>query len=158
MTPLPLSIVVERPDERGWRPSMEDCVFHFLLPGEGWACAAGDAEIKRLLPDEAKALRSFAGAWRKKLTASQVKRLLALSQRAEEADNVPASVETFNVDEEALHAAQLRERALLYVGASRARDRLAVSWNREPSTMLAPALATLEDEALEGEALEGQER
>lgn len=43
---------------------------------------------------------------------------------------------TAGYDEQAVESAELQERSLLYVGASRARDRLAVTWNKEPSPLL----------------------
>lgn len=58
-------------------------IFHFLLPAEGWAAAADNAEVKKLTPDGAKALRD----WRKTVTKQpekkQVEALKNLSMRVE---------------------------------------------------------------------------
>lgn len=56
------------------------------------------------------------------------------------AESIPSNRRGLDYDEDALHQAQQRERSLLYVGATRARDHLAVSWNAEPSEFIAPAL------------------
>src|SRR5699024_9627454 len=49
-----------------------------------WFAAAQDAEIKRLAPDEAKALRDHAKLFQGKLTADELERLRVLTQRVEE--------------------------------------------------------------------------
>lgn len=60
------------------------------------------------------------------------------------AESIPSNRRGMDYDEDALHQARQRERSLLYVGATRARDHLAVSWNAEPSEFIAPAI---DDEA-----------
>ncbi|MGP5008396.1 UvrD-helicase domain-containing protein [Brachybacterium tyrofermentans] len=56
------------------------------------------------------------------------------------AESIPANRRGMDYDEDAILQARQRERSLLYVGATRARDYLAVSWNDEPSEFIAPAL------------------
>lgn len=53
-----------------------------------------------------------------------------------DAKSVRTLTEDAAYDEQAREAAELQERSLLYVGASRARDQLAVSWSGEPSAYL----------------------
>ncbi|MGP5412088.1 restriction endonuclease [Brachybacterium paraconglomeratum] len=80
---LPVT-TVDQPDADGIRASVDGRIFHFLLPGEGWLAAASDAEIKKLAPDAAKALRDHAKGWAGKLTKPQIAQLETLSQRVEE--------------------------------------------------------------------------
>src|SRR5699024_10354633 len=81
---LPVTTVHDQPGADGKRAGVTDKIFHFLLPGEGWLAAASDAEIKKLAPDEAKALRDHAKRWTSKLTKPQLAQLQKLSQRVEE--------------------------------------------------------------------------
>ena len=56
---------------------------------------------------------------------------------------IPRPLRDEQYAEDAWADALLRERSLLYVAATRARDELAVSWSGEPSQLLsAPALTT----------------
>jgi hypothetical protein len=56
---------------------------------------------------------------------------------------IPRPLRAEQYAEEAWADALLRERSLLYVAATRARDELALSWSGEPSQLLsAPALTT----------------
>lgn len=57
------------------------------------------------------------------------------------AGSVPAHMRGAGYDEDAARDAELRERSLLYVGASRARDHLAVTWSERPSEYIAPSVA-----------------
>ncbi len=52
------------------------------------------------------------------------------------ADSVPAAMRDEKYDETAWSDAMLRERSLVYVAATRARDELAVSWHGKPSALL----------------------
>ncbi|EYT49855.1 DNA methyltransferase [Brachybacterium muris] len=81
---LPVTTVHDQPDADGTRAGVAGKIFHFLLPGEGWLAAASDAEIKKLAPDAAKALRERAKGWAGKLTKPQIAQLEKLSQRVEE--------------------------------------------------------------------------
>ncbi|MGP5008398.1 restriction endonuclease [Brachybacterium tyrofermentans] len=89
-----LSTVVSRPPAQlslsnllasgiGGTSSVENRIFHFLLPGEGWGAAGEDKEIKRLAPDAAKRLRDWAKSMRRKLTGPQITALNDLSHRIE---------------------------------------------------------------------------
>lgn len=49
---------------------------------------------------------------------------------------IPRSLSSFDYSDEEKEDALLRERSLLYVAATRARDELVVSWSREPSPLL----------------------
>lgn len=49
---------------------------------------------------------------------------------------IPRSLSAYDYAEEEKADAMLRERSLLYVAATRARDELAISWSREPSGLL----------------------
>ncbi|MCT1774488.1 UvrD-helicase domain-containing protein [Brachybacterium sp. p3-SID957] len=62
------------------------------------------------------------------------------------AETIPSNRRGMDYDEDALHQFQQRERSLLYVGATRARDYLAVTWNDEPSEYITPAIEGLTDE------------
>ncbi|AWE41874.1 MULTISPECIES: 3'-5' exonuclease [unclassified Actinobaculum] len=53
-------------------------------------------------------------------------------------DIIPRSVQEQSYSEQDRTDALLRERSLLYVAASRARDQLAISWNSAPSPLLEP--------------------
>ncbi|TFH98368.1 Eco57I restriction-modification methylase domain-containing protein [Micrococcus lylae] len=60
------------------------CVFHFLLPSEGWGSGVEvPKQVRDLVPDEVKALRAWRLGVRRKLSAQQVRDLEALTQRAE---------------------------------------------------------------------------
>src|SRR5699024_5576902 len=77
---LPLTTVHDEPGADGTRAGVENKIFHFLLPGEGWLAAASDAEIKKLAPDAAKELRDHAKGWAGKLAKPQLAQLQKLSQ------------------------------------------------------------------------------
>lgn len=53
-------------------------------------------------------------------------------------DAMPMGLKAYDFDEGEFSEAQLRERSLLYVAASRARDELVVTYSGEPS-LLVPA-------------------
>lgn len=55
-------------------------------------------------------------------------------------DSMPMGLKAYDFDDEELSEAQLRERSLLYVAASRARDQLVVTYSGTPSSLL-PATA-----------------
>ncbi|MBE6484825.1 MAG: ATP-dependent helicase [Actinomycetaceae bacterium] len=55
-------------------------------------------------------------------------------------DVIPRSVREQSYSEQDKSDALLRERSLLYVAASRARDQLAISWNSAPSPLLEPVV------------------
>lgn len=59
--------------------------------------------------------------------------------------SVPATFVSGTLPEEERHEALLRERALLYVAASRARDELVISYAGDPSSLLCDAAGTLLD-------------
>ncbi|MSS46579.1 AAA family ATPase [Cutibacterium sp. WCA-380-WT-3A] len=50
--------------------------------------------------------------------------------------SIPMGIKAYDFDEDEKKQALLRERSLLYVAASRARDELVVSWTDEPSPLL----------------------
>jgi superfamily I DNA/RNA helicase len=50
--------------------------------------------------------------------------------------SIPAALRDQNYDESAQADALLRERSLLYVAATRARDLLAVTWSGKPSPLV----------------------
>ncbi len=52
------------------------------------------------------------------------------------AGSIPAGLHDFDYSPEAKNDALLRERSLVYVAATRARDRLVVSWSGEQSSLL----------------------
>lgn len=81
---LPVTTVHDSAGIDGQRVSVTGKIAHFLLPGEGWLAAAEDAEIKKLAPDEAKALRDHAKGWTAKLTKPQAAQVQQLTQRIEE--------------------------------------------------------------------------
>ena len=58
-------------------------IFHFLLPGEGWAAAADAKEVKELAPNGTKAMREWRKRVQRQLTTQQEKRLVGLSMRVE---------------------------------------------------------------------------
>ena len=51
-------------------------------------------------------------------------------------DSMPMGLKAYDYDDEELSEAQLRERSLLYVAASRARDELVVTYSGTPSSLL----------------------
>ena len=51
-------------------------------------------------------------------------------------DSMPMGLKAYDYDDEELNEAQLRERSLLYVAASRARDELVISFSGAASTRL----------------------
>lgn len=51
-------------------------------------------------------------------------------------DSMPMGLKAYDYDDEELYEAQLRERSLLYVAASRARDELVISFSGAASTLL----------------------
>ncbi len=51
-------------------------------------------------------------------------------------DSMPMGLKAYDYDDEELSEAQLRERSLLYVAASRARDELVVTYSGSPSGLL----------------------
>ena len=55
---------------------------------------------------------------------------------------IPRSLTSYNYSDDEKADALLRERSLLYVAATRARDELVVSWSREPSVLLPSARLT----------------
>ncbi|MGW5571471.1 3'-5' exonuclease [Nocardia thailandica] len=55
-------------------------------------------------------------------------------------EHVPSRYQLRGVPAEEREEAELRERSLLYVAASRARDQLVVTWNGQASPLLAPSL------------------
>lgn len=62
----------------------ETGIFHFLLPAEGWGAAGSNSEIKKIAPDEAKALREWAKRVQKKPSKTQLKELLSLTERIDD--------------------------------------------------------------------------
>lgn len=54
-------------------------------------------------------------------------------------DSIPMGLKAYDYDGTELSEAQLRERSLLYVAASRARDELVVTYSGEPSELLPPS-------------------
>ena len=54
-------------------------------------------------------------------------------------DSIPMGLKAYDYDETELSEAQLRERSLLYVAASRARDELVITYSGEPSELLPPS-------------------
>lgn len=59
---------------------------------------------------------------------------------------IPAHQRAYAYDERAHEEALLRERSLLYVGATRARDQLAILWAKTPSPLL-PAMPSVHQES-----------
>lgn len=62
----------------------ETGIFHFLLPAEGWGAAGSNSEIKKIAPDEAKALREWAKRVQKKPSKTQIKELQSLTERIDD--------------------------------------------------------------------------
>lgn len=59
-------------------------VFHFLLPSHGWGSGVeAPKRVRDLVPEQVKAVKAWRSSVRRKLTASQVKELEALTRRAE---------------------------------------------------------------------------
>lgn len=58
-------------------------VHHFLVPASGWGSTAEAKEGKELAPEATAALKEWRRGLKKKLTATQVKQLRALTQRVE---------------------------------------------------------------------------
>lgn len=58
-------------------------VHHFLVPASGWGSTAEAKEGKELAPEATTALKEWRRGLKKKLTATQVKQLRALTQRVE---------------------------------------------------------------------------
>lgn len=59
-------------------------IFHFLLPAEGWGAAGSNKEIKKLAPEQAKALREWSKRVHRKPTAKEIKELTSLTERIDE--------------------------------------------------------------------------
>ncbi|WP_367404409.1 Eco57I restriction-modification methylase domain-containing protein [Kocuria marina] len=59
-------------------------IFHFLLPAEGWGAAGSNKEIKKLAPEQAKALREWAKRVHRKPTKTEIKELTSLTERIDE--------------------------------------------------------------------------
>ncbi|MBO3735469.1 class I SAM-dependent DNA methyltransferase [Glycomyces niveus] len=75
------SAPVEHPFKEGDLP--EGMIHHFLLPAKGWGAVAGEKEAKELAPEDSEKLNKWRKALRAKPKEKQVKRLQALSRRAE---------------------------------------------------------------------------
>lgn len=75
------SAPVEHPFKNGDLP--EGMIHHFLLPAKGWGAVAGEKEAKELAPEDTEKLNKWRKAMRAKPKDKQIKRLQALSRRAE---------------------------------------------------------------------------
>ncbi|MGW9717288.1 class I SAM-dependent DNA methyltransferase [Micrococcus aloeverae] len=63
---------------------LSSSVFHFLVPSEGWGAGVEvPKQVRDLVPDEVKTLKSWRASVRRKLSAKQVTELEALTRRAE---------------------------------------------------------------------------
>ena len=60
-----------------------DGIHHFLLPSNGWGAPADSKDLKNIVPDEIKALKSWRGSIRKALTKAQIKEVKGLARRVE---------------------------------------------------------------------------
>lgn len=56
--------------------------------------------------------------------------------------SIPMGIKAYDFDQDEKDQALLRERSLLYVAASRARDELVVSWNDQPSPLLSASVSS----------------
>lgn len=64
-------------------PILADGIHHFLLPSNGWGAPADAKDLKNIVPDEIKALKSWRGSMRKALTKPQIKKVNGLARRVE---------------------------------------------------------------------------
>ena len=64
-------------------PTLVDGIHHFLLPSNGWGAPADSKDLKNIVPDEIKALKSWRGSIRKALTKTQIKEVKGLARRVE---------------------------------------------------------------------------
>ena len=67
----------------GSSPTLVDGIHHFLLPSNGWGAPADSKDLKNIVPDEIKALKSWRGSIRKALTKTQIKEVKGLARRVE---------------------------------------------------------------------------
>jgi len=82
---LPLSVLAEEMEKDRVGNSLTGKVFHFLLPAEGWGSAVEvPKDVRDLVPDEVRALKTWRSSVRRTPTKKQVEVLLSLSQRAEQ--------------------------------------------------------------------------
>lgn len=63
--------------------TLVDGIHHFLLPSNGWGAPADSKDLKNIVPDEIKALKSWRGSIRKALTKTQIKEVKGLARRVE---------------------------------------------------------------------------
>lgn len=59
-------------------------IFHFLLPAEGWGAAGSNKEIKKLAPEQAKALREWSKRVHRKPTKKELTELASLTDRIDD--------------------------------------------------------------------------
>src|SRR5699024_9915688 len=64
-------------------PTLVDGIHHFLLPSNGWGAPADSKDLKNIVPDEIKALKSWRSSIRKALTKTQIKDVKGLARRVE---------------------------------------------------------------------------
>lgn len=78
MTTTPRHVPLDRPVDS------TTGIFHFLLPAEGWGAAGSNKEIKKLAPEQAKALREWSKRVHRKPTKTEIKELTSLTERIDE--------------------------------------------------------------------------
>ncbi|MGO2865759.1 MAG: Eco57I restriction-modification methylase domain-containing protein [Corynebacterium casei] len=64
-------------------PTLAEGIHHFLLPSNGWGAPADAKDLKNIVPDEIKALKSWRSSIRKALTKPQIKKVNGLARRVE---------------------------------------------------------------------------
>lgn len=80
----PLSGLREHAEGPNLDPAVSGRIHHFLLPASGWGAAADNKELKKLAPEQAKALKAWQRSFNKKPSKAQINRLKDLSARVEQ--------------------------------------------------------------------------
>lgn len=78
-----LDDIAEAAEKADSSPALSDGVHHFLLPSNGWGAPADAKDLKNIVPDEIKAMKTWRSSIRKALTKPQIKKLNNLSLRVE---------------------------------------------------------------------------
>ena len=80
----PLSDLREHAEDPNLDPAVSGRIHHFLLPASGWGAAADNKELKKLAPEQAKALKAWQRSFNTKPSKTQINRLKDLSARVEQ--------------------------------------------------------------------------
>ena len=80
----PLSGLREHAEDPNLDPAVSGRIHHFLLPASGWGAAADNEELKKLAPEQAKALKAWQRSFNTKPSKTQINRLKDLSARVEQ--------------------------------------------------------------------------